>query len=83
MRMIDQFRTPTQCGIISALERIKMGTAHDIELAMGIGDTYHKTRLPTRHLSKLVDDEVIHICGYVGSRNRRVYALLYKEEVDE
>lgn len=78
MRMIDRFRTPTQQKIITALEEIKMGTAHDIEMAMGVGDANFKTKLHLRHIHTLIDDEVIHVCGHLGSRHP-VYALLYKE----
>ena len=71
MRMIDMFRTPSQQKIIRWLEANHMGTGADIAKAIGInsGGKYY------RHFRALVDDGVIHICGYVGYKNIPVYAL--------
>ena len=72
MRVIDMFRTPSQVAIISWLEANHMGTRADIAKATGIinsGGKYY------RHFRALVDDDVIHICGYVGCNNIPVYAL--------
>ena len=74
MRMIDRFRTPSQQKIIRWLETNHMGTRADIAKATGIincGGKYY------RHFRALVDDGVIHICGYVyvGCKNIPVYAL--------
>ena len=72
MRVIDMFRTPSQQKIIRWLEANHMGTRADIARATGIinsGGKYY------RHFRALVDDGVIHICGYVGCKNIPVYAL--------
>ena len=73
MRMIDRFRTPSQQKIIRWLEANHMGTRFDIGKAMGLS-----TRSYYRHFRVLVEDGVIHICGYVGCKNIPVYALTYK-----
>ena len=75
MRVIDMFRTPSQQKIIRWLEDNHMGTAammsKDLfDNRMG-GPVYNS-------LKNLIDDGIIHICGYVGGRNRPVYALCYK-----
>ena len=72
MRMIDRFRTPSQQRIIRWLEANHMGTRSDI-----IRDTGLNTR-NYLHFRNLVEDGVIHICGYVGCKNVAVYALTYK-----
>lgn len=72
MRMIDRFRTPSQQRIIRWLETNHMGTRFDIITATGM-----KTR-SYHHFRTLVEDGVIHICGYVGCKNIPVYALVYK-----
>ena len=78
MRVIDRFRTPSQQKIIRWLEVNHMGTRADIAKATGIinsGGKYY------RHFRALVDDGVIHICGYIecknniGCKNIPVYAL--------
>ena len=73
MRMIDRFRTPSQQKIIRWLETNHMGTRSDIAKAIGLSSRYYY-----RHFHALVEDEVIHICGYVGCKNIPVYALTYK-----
>ena len=73
MRMIDRFRTPSQQKIIRWLEANHMGTRFDILKATGMNTTRSY-----RHFHALVEDEVIHICGYVGCKNIPVYALCYK-----
>ena len=70
MRVIDMFRTPSQQKIIRWLEANHMGTRADIARAVGFSSRYHY-----RHFRALVDDGVIHICGYVGCKNIPVYAL--------
>ena len=69
MRVIDMFRTPSQQKIIRWLEANHMGTRFDITKAMGLNAGSY------RHFRALVDDGVIHICGYVGCKNIPVYAL--------
>lgn len=73
MRMIDRFRTPSQQKIIRWLEDNHMGTTGDIAKATGMS-----TRNYHRHFRALVEDGVIHICGYIGCKNIPVYALVYK-----
>ena len=73
MRMIDRFRTPSQQKIIRWLEANHMGTRGDIARAIGLSSRYYY-----RHFHALVEDGVIHICGYVGCKNIPVYALVYK-----
>ena len=75
MRMIDRFRTPSQQKIIRWLETNHMGTM--IEIAHGIG-LYPSGRGYYRHFHTLIEDDVIHICGYIGCKNTPVYALCYK-----
>ena len=72
MRVIDMFRTPSQQNIIRWLEANHIGTR--IEIARGVG-LYPSGRGYYRHFRALVDDGVIHICGYVGDKNIPVYAL--------
>ena len=69
MRVIDMFRTPSQQKIIRWLEANHMGTRSDIIKAIGTDNRSY------RHFRALVDDGVIHICGYVGYKNIPVYAL--------
>ena len=69
MRVIDMFRTPSQQKIIRWLEANHMGTRYDIIKAIGTDNRSY------RHFRALVDDGVIHICGYVGYKNIPVYAL--------
>ena len=69
MRVIDMFRTPSQQKIIRWLEANHMGTRYDIIKAIGTDNRSY------RHFHALVEDEVIHICGYVGYKNIPVYAL--------
>lgn len=69
MRVIDMFRTPSQQKIIRWLEANHMGTRYDIIKAIGMDNRSY------RHFHALVEDEVIHICGYVGCKNIPVYAL--------
>ena len=67
MRIIDMFRTSKQREIIAYLEKNHLCSVSDV------GDiSYYK------HFRALVEDEVIHICGYVGCKNIPVYALVYK-----
>lgn len=75
MRVIDMFRTPSQQKIIRWLETNRTGTA-----AMMSKDLfYNRKGGPVYNaLKNLMDDGVIHICGYAGGRNRPVYALTYK-----
>lgn len=73
MRMIDRFRTPSQQKIIRWLEVNHMGTKGDITKAVGLDLGNY-----SRHFRALIEDNVIHICGYVGCRNIPVYALCYK-----
>ena len=74
MRVIDRFRTPSQQRIIRWLEANHMGTRYDIIKAIGVGINTRNYR----HFHALVEDGVIHICGYVGCKNIPVYALVYK-----
>ena len=75
MRMIDRFRTPSQQKIIRWLEDNHMGTM--TEIARDIGLSYSPLGKDCyRHFHNLIEDGVIHICGYVGCRNRPVYALV-------
>ena len=60
MRVVDMFRTPSQQKIIRWLEVNHMGTRYDIIKAIGTDTRSY------RHFHALVEDEVIHICGYVG-----------------
>ena len=69
MKLIDMFRTPSQQKIIRWLEANHMGTRYDIIKAIGTDNRSY------RHFRALVDDGVIHICGYVGYKNIPVYAL--------
>ena len=69
MRVVDMFRTPSQQKIIRWLEANHMGTRYDIIKAIGTDNRSY------RHFRALVDDGVIHICGYVGYKNIPVYAL--------
>ena len=73
MRVIDMFRTPSQQKIIRWLETNHMGTRYDILKAIGMNTTRSY-----RHFRALIDDGVIHICGYIGCKNIPVYALVYK-----
>ena len=75
MRVIDMFRTPSQQKIIRWLEDNHMGTM--VEIARGIG-LYPLGRGYSRHFRTLIEDGIIHICGYVGCKNIPVYALTYK-----
>lgn len=75
MRVIDMFRTPSQQKIIRWLEDNHMGIR--IEIARGVG-LYPSGRGYYRHIRNLIEDGVIHICGYVGCKNIPVYALVYK-----
>ena len=72
MRVIDMFRTPSQQKIIRWLEDNHMGTRFDIIKAIGMNTRSY------RHFHALIEDGVIHICGYVGCKNIPVYALTYK-----
>ena len=74
MRMIDRFRTPSQQKIIRWLEANHMGTMIDIAKDIGLPIGGYK-----RHFKKLSEDGVIHICGYVGYRNQKVYSLVRRE----
>ena len=69
MKVIDMFRTPSQQKIIRWLEANHMGTRYDIIKAIGTDNRSY------RHFRALVNDGVIHICGYVGCKNIPVYAL--------
>lgn len=73
MRVIDMFRTPSQQKIIRWLEANHMGTRFDIGKSLGLS-----TRSYYRHFHALIEDGVIHICGYIGCKNIPVYALVYK-----
>ena len=72
MRMIDRFRTPSQQKIIRWLEVNHMGTRFDIIKAIGMNTRSY------RHFHALLEEGIIHICGYVGCKNIPVYALCYK-----
>ena len=72
MRVIDMFRTPSQQKIIRWLEDNHMGTRFEIIKAMGTNTRSY------RQFCTLVEEGVIHICGYVGCKNIPVYALCYK-----
>lgn len=74
MRMIDRFRTPSQQKIILWLETNHMGTRSEIAKAIG----FTCSRYYYRHFRALIEDGVIHICGYIGCKNIPVYALTYK-----
>ena len=74
MRVIDMFRTPSQQKIIRWLENNHMGTRYDIIKATGMNITRSY-----RHFYALVEDGVIHICGYVGCKNIPVYALVRRD----
>ena len=65
MRMIDMFRTPKQREIIDYLERNRLCSVSDV------GDiSYYK------HFRALLEEGVIYIYGYVGCKNRQVFALV-------
>ena len=72
MRVIDMFRAPSQKKIIRWLEANHMGTRFDIIKAIGMNTRSY------RHFHALVEDGVIHICGYVGYKKIPVYALCSK-----
>lgn len=69
MRIVDMFRTPSQQKIIAYLEKNHLCRVSDV----GDISNYY------RHFRALVEDGVIHICGYVGCRNIPVYALVRRE----
>lgn len=73
MRMIDNFRTPVERGMIEALERIVMGTVTDIGYAMGYKDP--SNQVIRHHTKSLLEEDIIRICGYAGGRRRPVYVL--------
>ena len=73
MRMIDHFRTPSQQKIIRWLETNRTGTA--AMMSKDLFDNRIDSSLHN-HLKNLIDDGVIHICGYVGYRNQKVYELV-------
>lgn len=75
MRVIDMFRTPSQQRIIRWLEDNHMGTM--TEIARGVG-LYPPGRGYSHHFRILIEDGIIHICGYIGCKNIPVYALTYK-----
>lgn len=72
MRVIDMFRTPSQQKIIRWLEDNHKGTMMDIVRGAGL---YHLGGSCFHHVHALIEDGVIHICGYVGCKNIPVYAL--------
>ena len=78
MRMIDRFRTPSQQKIIRWLEANHKGTMMDIVRGAGL---YHLGGSCFHHVHALIEDGVIHICGYIecknniGCKNIPVYAL--------
>ena len=77
MRVIDMFRTPSQQKIIRWLEDNHMGTRGNIVKAIGMNTRSY------RHFHALLEEGVIHICGYIGCKNTPgknipVYALTYK-----
>ncbi len=78
METVDMFRTEKQRQIIQALERIHMGTTRDIIDAIGC-------KRPTysygRHIQTLIDEGVVHVCGYNG--DKRVFSLLRRRERNE
>lgn len=73
MRMIDMFRTQKQRAILSYLERCHIATSSDIAAYMG----EERTSI-SRHLRILIEDGLIHICGYYGGHNIPIYALVMK-----
>ena len=77
MRMIDRFRTPSQVAIIRWLETNHMGTMTEIARDVGL---YPIGRCYSRHFRNLIEDGVIHICGYVGCKNQPVYALVRRDQ---
>ena len=74
MKLIDMFRTPSQQKIIRRLEANHMGTRFDIIKAIGTNTRSY------RHFRALLEEGVIHICGYVGCKNIPVYALVRREQ---
>ena len=76
MRVIDMFRTPSQQKIIRWLEDNHMGTMTEIARDVGL---YPIGRCYSRHFRNLIEDGVIHICGYVGCKNQPVYALVRRD----
>lgn len=77
MRIIDNFRTPVERGMIKALEEIGSGTVTDIGHAMGYQNPHDQ--VIRHHTKALMEDNIIRICGYTGSRRRPVYELVNKE----
>lgn len=78
MEIADMFRTEKQRQIIQALERIHMGTTRDIIDAIGCKNP---TYAYGRHIQILIDEGVVHVCGYNG--NKRVFSLLRRRERNE
>ena len=78
MEIADMFRTEKQRQIIQALERIHMGTTRDIIDAIGCKNPTHSYG---RHIQILIDEGVVHVCGYKGSK--RVFSLLRRRERNE
>lgn len=77
MEIADMFRTEKQRQIIQALERIHMGTTRDID-AIGCK---RPTYAYGRHIQTLIDEGVVHVCGYNG--DKRVFSLLCRRERNE
>lgn len=78
MEIADMFRTEKQRQIIQALERIHMGTTRDIIDAIGCKNPTYSYG---RHIQILIDEGVVHVCGYNG--NKRVFSLLRRRERSE
>ena len=78
MEIADMFRTEKQRQIIQALERIHMGTTRDIIDAIGCKNP---TYAYGRHIQILIDEGVVHVCGYNGGK--RVFSLLRRRERNE
>lgn len=78
METVDMFRTEKQRQIIQALERIHMGTTRDIIDAIGCK---RSTYAYGRHIQTLIDEGVVHVCGYNG--DKRVFSLLRRRERNE
>lgn len=69
MRVIDMFRTPKQREIIIYLEKNHLCRVSDV------GEVSHYSK----HFRALQKEGVIYVCGYVGCKNRQVYALVRRE----
>lgn len=71
METVDMFRTEKQRQIIQVLERIHMGTTRDIIDVIGCKNPTYSYN---RHIQTLIDEGVVHVCGYNGGK--RVFSLV-------